>query len=70
MKFQVIIHKGPTSYGASVPDLPGVYAVGDTSEEVRELIVGAIDLHLRGLLADGESIPEPTHSELIEVAIN
>ena len=41
MKYPVVISRGPTSYGAMVPDLPGVYAVGETAEETRELIAGA-----------------------------
>jgi predicted RNase H-like HicB family nuclease len=60
MEYLVIYEKGPTSWGAYVPDLPGCAAAGDTQEEVRELIEGAIDLHLRGMREDGEPIPVPT----------
>ena len=42
-----------------MPDLPGCVAAGETQEEVRELIEGAIELHLRGMREDGEPIPEP-----------
>jgi predicted RNase H-like HicB family nuclease len=52
-----------------VPDLPGVYAVGETANETRERIAGAIDLHIRGLIADGEPVPQPSVAELVEVAI-
>jgi len=58
--YLVIYEKGPTSWGAYVPDLPGCVAAGETQEEVRELIKGAIDLHLRGMREDGDPIPEPT----------
>ena len=37
MKYAVIFEKGDTSYGASVPDLPGCVAVGDSLEEVKRL---------------------------------
>jgi predicted RNase H-like HicB family nuclease len=60
MKYLVIYEKGPTSWGAYVPDLPGCVAVGQTEEEVRELIEGAIKLHIRGMREDGDTIPEPT----------
>jgi predicted RNase H-like HicB family nuclease len=60
MEYLVIYEKGPTSWGAYVPDLPGCVAAGETQEEVRELIEGAINLHLRGMREDGEPIPEPT----------
>jgi predicted RNase H-like HicB family nuclease len=59
-KYAVIIEKGPTSYGAYVPDLPGCVAVGDTVEEVEKLIREAIEFHLEGMREDGDPIPEPT----------
>lgn len=33
MRFAIDIEKGPTSYGAYVPDLPGCVAVGKTAAE-------------------------------------
>ena len=48
------------SYGACVPDLPGCAVCGyDTPEEARESIGTAIDMHIRGMVEDGEPIPEP-----------
>jgi predicted RNase H-like HicB family nuclease len=46
MKYLVIIEKGPKSYGAYVPDLPGCIAVGDTRGEVKKLIREAINCTL------------------------
>ena len=60
MKYAVIIEKGDTSYGASVPDLPGCVAVGETVDEVQRLIKEAIAFHIEGLKAEGMPIPEPT----------
>ena len=54
----VIEHEG-NSWGAYVPDLPGVGVVGDTREEVERLIREAVVLHLEALRAAGESVPEP-----------
>ena len=69
MRYAVIIEKGESSYGAYVPDLPGCIATGKTREEVLRLIHEAIEFHLQGLKANGETIPEPTSSiEIIEVA--
>jgi predicted RNase H-like HicB family nuclease len=48
MKYAVIIEKGDTSYGAYVPDLPGCVAVGESCEEVKQLIREAIAFHLEG----------------------
>ena len=69
MKYAVIIEKGESSYGASVPDLPGCVAAGETCEEALHLIHEAIEFHIQGLKEDGLQIPEPCSSvEIIEVA--
>jgi predicted RNase H-like HicB family nuclease len=60
MKYTVIYEKGPTSWGAYVPDLPGVISVGDSREEVEQLIQDAIELHLEGLREEGIVIPSPS----------
>ncbi|HJT77120.1 MAG TPA: type II toxin-antitoxin system HicB family antitoxin [Gemmataceae bacterium] len=69
MRYAIVIEKGPTSYGAYVPDLPGCVAVGDSPEEVRSLIAEAIiALHLEGMREDGDPIPEPSSvCEYVEV---
>jgi len=68
MRYLVVFEKGPTSFGAHVPDLPGCIAAGDTKEEVLTLIRDAIEFHLEGLKQDGQPIPAPAStSELVEV---
>jgi len=68
MQHLVVIEKGPSSFGAYVPDLPGCVAVGESRAEVTELIHEAIEFHLEGMRADGQPIPEPhSISELVEV---
>lgn len=68
MQYLVVVEKGPTSYGAHVPDLPGCIAAGGTKEEVLTLIRESIEFHLDGLKQDGLPIPAPTStSELVEV---
>ncbi len=59
MKYTVIYEKGPTSWGAYVPDLPGVIAGGDSDDEVERLIREAVQFHLEGLREEGISIPPP-----------
>ncbi len=60
MQYAIIIEKSGTGFGAFVPDLPGCVAVGETEDEVRQLIREAIEFHLDGLREDGEPIPPPT----------
>jgi predicted RNase H-like HicB family nuclease len=68
MKYAVIVEEGENSFGAYVPDLPGCAAVGETKEEVLNLIQEAIEFHIEGLREDGQPIPEPSSSiEYVEV---
>jgi len=68
MRYLVVVEKGPTSYGAYVPDLPGCIAAGETKDEVLSLIREAIELHVEGLKEEGQPIPAPSSSsELVEV---
>ena len=68
MRYLVIVEKGPSSYGAHVPDLPGCIAAGETKEEVLALIREAIEFHLEDLKQEGRPIPAPAStSELVEV---
>ena len=46
MRYMVVIEEGPTSLGAYVPDLPGCIAVGESAEEVLQLIQEAIEFHI------------------------
>jgi predicted RNase H-like HicB family nuclease len=60
MTYTVIFEKGPTSWGAYVPDLPGVISVGDSRDDVQQLIQEAIEFHLEGMREQGLSIPLPS----------
>jgi predicted RNase H-like HicB family nuclease len=64
----VIYEKGPSSWGATVPDLPGCIAVGANRQEVETLIREAIEAHLDALRECGIAIPEPFH-EIGEVVV-
>ena len=57
MKYAVVIEKGPTSWGAYVPDLPGCVAVADTRDELETLIHEAIVFHIEGLRDGGDPVP-------------
>lgn len=62
MEYLVIVEKGPSSFGAYVPDLPGCVAVGETRDEAMQLIREAIELHVESLRDSGEPIPQPQSS--------
>ena len=68
MKYLVVIEKGPASFGAYVPDLPGCIAVAQTRAEVLDLIQDAITFHIEGLREAGEPVPMPvSSSEYVEI---
>ena len=69
MKYTVIYEQGPSSWGAYVPDLPGVITVGATREEAEQLITEAVAFHLEGLQAEGLAIPVPSsYAGVVEVS--
>lgn len=68
MKYAVVIERGPTSFGASVPDLPGCFAVGATLEEAELLVEEAIVEHVAVLRQRGELVP-PAQTQVITVEI-
>ncbi|MGA8114543.1 MAG: type II toxin-antitoxin system HicB family antitoxin [Actinocatenispora sp.] len=47
-------------FGAWCPDLPGCAALGDTYAECLSEMREAIRLHIDGLRANGDPVPEPT----------
>lgn len=69
-RYAIVIERGPKSYGAYVPDLPGCVAVAKTKPAVQRLIRGAITLHLEDLHAKGRSLPRAAAmTDYIEVAV-
>ena len=60
MKYLVVYEKSPPSWGAYVPDLPGLGAADSTLDEVKELIREAIEFHLEGMRQHGDAIPAPS----------
>jgi predicted RNase H-like HicB family nuclease len=68
MRYAIVIEKGPTSYGAYVPDLPGCVAAAETKQEVTALIQEAIEFHLEEMRQVGLPFPEPVSSaDYVEV---
>ncbi len=59
-KYAIVIERGRNNLSACVPDLPGCVTTGKTVEEINRNILEAIELHLEGLLEDGQPIPEPS----------
>ncbi|MCX5684250.1 MAG: type II toxin-antitoxin system HicB family antitoxin [Planctomycetota bacterium] len=60
MNFPIVIHKDRGSdYGVTVPDLPGCFTAGSTLDEALAMAQEAIELHLEGLIEQGQAVPRP-----------
>jgi len=57
-RFLVVIEKANENYSAYSPDLPGCVATGPTREEAEQNMYEAIQLHLKGMVEDKQSVPE------------
>ncbi|NOY22912.1 MAG: type II toxin-antitoxin system HicB family antitoxin [Acidobacteria bacterium] len=58
--YPVVIHKDDDStYGVTVPDLPGCFSAGSTMEEALANAKEAIECHIKGFVMDDEEVPEP-----------
>ncbi len=64
-EYAVIYERGPNNWSAYVPDLPGCISMGKTRTDIERNIQEAIELHIEGMLADGEPIPEPSSTNKI-----
>jgi len=57
-RFLIVIEKINNNYSSYSPDLPGCVATGATREEVEKNMHEAIELHVKGLIEDKESVPK------------
>lgn len=56
MRYPVVIHKGAGSaYGVTIPDLPGVFTVGDTIAEALANVQDAVEVGFHG----EDEVPAP-----------
>jgi predicted RNase H-like HicB family nuclease len=49
-----MIEPDEQGFHAYVPALPGCHTFGDTIDEARANILGALELHIQSMLEDGE----------------
>lgn len=56
----LIRKEADSDYGVSFPDFPGVVTAGKSLDEARTMAEEALTLHVEGLIADKEAIPEPS----------
>ena len=57
LNYRVVIEKAKGNYSSYSPDVVGCVAVGKTIEQTRFNMKEALEVHLRGMLEDGEPLP-------------
>jgi len=59
MEYIAYLHKDRESdFGVSFPDFPGCITAGKTLDEAGRNAAEALKMHIEGMLADGDEIPE------------
>ena len=59
MEYIAYLHKDRKSdFGVSFPDFPGCITAGKTLDEARRLAPQALALHIKGMIEDGEAVPQ------------
>ncbi len=64
--YRIIVEPDGKGFHAYVPALPGCHTWGKTIDEARKMVRDAIDVYLRSLVSDGESIPKDAGMEVFE----
>ena len=67
MRYSIVLIPEPEEggYGVIVPLLPGCFTQGETVEEALAMATEAITLHLEGMAAAGEDIPEEREAPVL-----
>ena len=54
-----------SDFGVSFPDFSGCVTAGRTLDEARQFAEEALSLHVEGIIAEGDDLPEPSSLESI-----
>ncbi|RLB55645.1 MAG: CopG family transcriptional regulator [Deltaproteobacteria bacterium] len=54
-----------SSFGVEFPDFPGCISAGDSLDEAVANAKEALEFHVRGMIEDGDKIPNPSDLNLI-----
>jgi predicted RNase H-like HicB family nuclease len=64
--YLALLRKDPDSdYGVEFPDFPGCVSADTDVDEARRMAEEALELHIEGMIADGDPLPAPSDLEEI-----
>lgn len=64
--YPAIVERGETTFGVFFPDFPGCIGAGDSIQAAAESAASGLAFHVRGMIEDGDPIPDPTPFDRIE----
>ena len=76
MKFRIltVVERAPHNYAAYAPEVPGCVSTGKTVQETLKNMQEALQLHLEGMVEDGDELPlsaEPDdEAHFVEVEVD
>jgi predicted RNase H-like HicB family nuclease len=56
-KYPVIFEWSGKNFGGYAPDIPGCMATAKTLPEIKKLLKGALEAHLKWMFDDGDALP-------------
>ncbi len=65
-RYLVIYESGPNNLSGFAPDVPGCASTGSSIEDIRKNLREALEIHLEGLILDGQPIPAAS-THMVEV---
>ena len=61
-----LIRKDKASdFGVDFPDFPGCVSAGETIDEARRMAQEALELHVQGIIEDGDAFPAPSSLDAV-----
>jgi predicted RNase H-like HicB family nuclease len=54
-----------SDFGVEFPDFPGCVSAGATLDEARRMAQEALEVHVSGMVEDGQELPDPSSLEAI-----
>jgi predicted RNase H-like HicB family nuclease len=66
-KYPVIFEWSGKNFGGYAPDILGCMATAKTLPKMRELLKEALEAHLQWMADDGDKIPSPSESVIVDM---